>query len=154
MHVNKRKNKWVHHKSENTVTPPSQQQKQLTKIIKTDIIKTDTHVFLCWSIRTNSQEKPSICAGENGLALSTLDSLQSFFMLSVIVLKNLTVSLQVSSRSESRHSKRWNLKFRTTKHQCPDSSLGFMVGTNDGGSNGGKRSRKKNRRRKMNLPKS
>ena len=100
-------------------------------------------MFCCCGTHTNSQEKPSICAGENGLALSTLDSLQSFFILSVIFLKNLTASPQVSSRSESRHSKRRNLKFRTIKHQCPDSSLGFMVATNDGGSNVGKRSWKK-----------
>ena len=105
-------------------------------------LKMDTHVFFCCGTRTNSQEKPSICTGENGLALSTLDSLQSFFILSVIFLKNLTASPQVSSRSESRHSKRRNLKFRTIKHQCPDSSLGFMVATNDGGSKVGKRRRK------------
>ena len=103
----------------------------------------DTRVFSCCGTRTNSQEKPSICISENGLDLSTLDSLQSFFILSVIFLKDLTASPQVSSRSESRHSKWQNLKFRTIKHQCPDSSLGFMVATNDGGSNVGKRSWKK-----------
>ena len=112
--------------------PPSNKNNQQKSL------KMDTHVFSYCSTRTNSQEKPSICTGENGLALSTLDSLQSFFILSVIFLKNLTASPQVSSRSESRHSKRRNLKFRTTKHQCPYSSLGFMVATNDGRSNIGK----------------
>ena len=135
MPVNKRKNKRVHHKFKNTGTPSSQEQKQLIKSLKMD-----THVFFCCSTRTNSQEKPSICTGENGLALSMLHSLQSFFMLSVIVLKNLTASLQVSSRSESRHSEQRNLKFRTIKHQCPHSSLGFMVAAKDGRSKAGKRS--------------
>ena len=122
-----------------------------TKTTNKNSLKTDTHVFFCCGTRTNSQEKPSIWAGENGLALSTLDSLQSFFILSVIFLKNLTASLQVSSRSESRHSKWRNLKFRTIKHQCPDSSLGFMVAAMDGGSKEGKRSWQKNHRGKMNL---
>ena len=108
-------------------------------------------MFSCYGTCTNSQQKPSICTGENGLAMSTLDSLQSFVILVVIFLKNLTASPQVSSRSESRHSKRRNLKFRTTKHQGPDSSLGFMVAANDGGSKVGKRSWKKNHRGKMNL---
>ena len=111
----------------------------------------DTHVFFCCGTRTNSQEKPSICADENGLAMSTLNSLQSFFILSVIVLKNITASLQVSSRSESRYSKRRNLKFRTIEHQCLDSSVGFMAATNDGGSKVGKRSWQINHRGKMNL---
>ena len=123
-----------------------------TKTTNKNSLKTDTHVFFYCGTRTNSQEKPSICTGENGLPLSTLDSLQSFFILSVIFLKNLTASPHVSSQSESRHSKRRNLKFKTIKHQCLDSSLGFMVATNDGGSNVGKRSWKKNRRGKMNLP--
>ena len=139
MPVNKGKNKkWYNTNPKNTGTTSYQQQKQPAKIIKTD-----THVFSCCGTCTNSQEKPSICTSENRLALSTLDSLQSFFILSIIFLKNLTASPQVSSRSESRHSKRRNFKFRTTKHQCPDSSLGFMVATNEGGSNVGKRSWKK-----------
>lgn len=140
MPVNRKKQR-VHYKfkiqeyDQKWKTTHSSNKKQLR-----NFIKMDTHVFSCFDTRTNSQEKPSTWPDENGLALSTLDSLQSLFILSVIVLKNLTAPLQVSSRSESRHSKRWNLKFKTTKHQCPTSSLGFMAATDDGGSKIGKRS--------------
>ena len=101
MPVNKGKNKKMVHKIRKIQEqhPPSNKNNQQKSL------KMDTHVFFCYGTFTNSQEKPSVSAGENGLDLSTLDSLESFFILSLILLKNLTASLQVSSRSESRHSK-------------------------------------------------